>query len=456
MILNGPGQVGSYQRADGPSPLTVTQEVTPAILAKGTAWSVSIVNFSRSGQAAGTIQLDYPEATPGIAPGKTIPPGTHAPLQPQISGNPGAWLMLHPAVAQAYPSWPEDKKTDLAYAYNAIIHPKPIMPNDPLPNMQQTPDTMYPITQLTEDDAWTLYIGHVAQSLVLEIEHRVPWTLAAYSKSDLAVLLDSRSFFRWFPNPAGYRIEDLDGWVTPAPASIAYAFLRNNNMVKNDRLSTIAALLNWCRGLTHFSGAFTTGNVEKQWQYRGFPPVSRMINGTPYTGQEGTPLGGILNRTAGCHGTAGFLRAVLRAVNIPVLEQHISDHAVISFTTERKYLSHGDDPYSRLTQVTPPFPAAELLIDQTKHNAWFGSGVSDATKGKNIGRRGLELGLQYLPNSLLVLYCQDQAAGRSHATGQVYAVFKNVYTVEQLEGQDLWGRMDAKIAGMGGCGNVHE
>ena len=80
LILNGPGQVGYYQRADGPSPLTVTQEVTPAILAKGTAWSVSIVNFGRSGQAAGTIQLEYPEATTGTAPGKTIPPGTHATL----------------------------------------------------------------------------------------------------------------------------------------------------------------------------------------------------------------------------------------------------------------------------------------------------------------------------------------------------------------------------------------
>ncbi len=88
-------------------------------------------------------------------------------------------------------------------------------------------------------------------------------------------------------------------------------------------------------------------------------------------------------------------------MNIPVLEQHISDHAVINFTTEHKYLSHGDDPYNRLTKTTPPFPAAELLIDQAKYDAWFGSGVSDATKGKNIGRRGLELGLQYLPNALL-------------------------------------------------------
>ena len=85
-----------------------------------------------------------------------------------------------------------------------------------------------------------------------------------------------------------------------------------------------------------------------------------------------------------------------------------------------------------------------------------GGDEPDATKGKNVGQRGLKVGLKYLPVFLLSQYCQDRAAGRSHANGHVYAIFKNVYALEQPEAQNLWGRMDAKIAGMGGCGNVHE
>lgn len=66
LILNGPGQVGYYQRVDGPSPLVVTQQVTPDILSRGTQWTASIVNFSRSGQASGTLRIDYPVLTPVV------------------------------------------------------------------------------------------------------------------------------------------------------------------------------------------------------------------------------------------------------------------------------------------------------------------------------------------------------------------------------------------------------
>lgn len=60
LILNGPGQVGYYDRQDGTSPLNITYQVTPTLLAKGTKWSVSIVNFGRKGGAAGVIKIEYP------------------------------------------------------------------------------------------------------------------------------------------------------------------------------------------------------------------------------------------------------------------------------------------------------------------------------------------------------------------------------------------------------------
>lgn len=60
LILNGPGQTGYYQRKDGSSPLVVIQDVTPEILARGTQWQASIVNFSRSGGAFGQVAIEYP------------------------------------------------------------------------------------------------------------------------------------------------------------------------------------------------------------------------------------------------------------------------------------------------------------------------------------------------------------------------------------------------------------
>lgn len=63
LILNGPGQTGYYQRSDGSSPLVVTQQVTAEILAGGTQWKASIVNFSKTGSAAGFVRIDYPQPT---------------------------------------------------------------------------------------------------------------------------------------------------------------------------------------------------------------------------------------------------------------------------------------------------------------------------------------------------------------------------------------------------------
>lgn len=66
-ILNGPAQKGYYARKDGKSPLTITFEVTPKILKRGSKWNVSIANFSRQGQATGSIRLSYPRRT-GVGP----------------------------------------------------------------------------------------------------------------------------------------------------------------------------------------------------------------------------------------------------------------------------------------------------------------------------------------------------------------------------------------------------
>lgn len=86
LILNGPGQEGHYQRIDGRSPLAVTQQVTRAILARGTRWKASIVNFSRKGAAIGTATVNYPGGDPG---GPDGPGGPGGPGGPDDSGRHG-------------------------------------------------------------------------------------------------------------------------------------------------------------------------------------------------------------------------------------------------------------------------------------------------------------------------------------------------------------------------------
>jgi hypothetical protein len=97
---------------------------------------------------------------------------------------------------------------------------------------------------------------------------------------------------------------------------------------------------------------------------------------------------------------------------------------------------------------------SELLLDQAKFDSWFGSGVSEEAKCKHIGKRTQELAIQYLPTRMLRQYCDDQAAGKSHADG-VVAGSMPAYTVAQLEAHHLWSKMDAKIASLGGCDHVH-
>ena len=63
LILNGPGQVGYFDRKDGNSPLVVTYQVTQETINKGTAWKISVVNFSKTVAATGNIRIEYPTAS---------------------------------------------------------------------------------------------------------------------------------------------------------------------------------------------------------------------------------------------------------------------------------------------------------------------------------------------------------------------------------------------------------
>jgi hypothetical protein len=375
------------------------------------------------------------------------------------------WLAQRPAIAKAivwetatgpiaYPDWPIDKRDQLR---NAFPQAYPFQLEDPPPNTRNLADQDYPSTVLSEEHAWALYLNHVAHSLAHDFLNAFGWSLDDLPAEHLAVLLDSRSFFDWSSADGGYLLNlTVGGRVLPGPPDEAYALMTANDLIAEDRLQTIGRVLNWCRdNLRHFTGGATAQNMEYQWQYRGFPPLSRILEGTPNTDPRPGYTDVVLrHRTAGCHGTNGFLRGLLRAVNIPVLylRPPNSGHATPGFPTEGMYLSHGDDPYNAMAKATPPYPAAALLIDQPQYDAWFPPGASDPDK--NIGRQVLELALVHLPDYLLHRHCADIAASRSHDQSDVFASFQRFYSVAELEAMDVWDRLDQKVAGFGGCDDI--
>jgi len=374
-----------------------------------------------------------------------------------------AWLNANPSVAaslvwedsggaHAWSSWSPGWKAELRQAFDLARVRSSISVADVPPNQATLADDQQVTTILAPADAWAYFKASVAQTLAAEIGRQLQWSLQAYSPDQLAQLLDSREMFRWNASPVGYQIHSMHGHIVPAPSARSYEFLGTAGLIATTRLDTLARVVDWCReNLVHFTGGTTAANMEDQWQYRGYPPMTRVLAGTAQTSH---PELGFMHRTAGCRGTTGFLRALLRVINIPVKLVTNAGHAQPWFLADARYLSHGDDPYSALTKSTPPVPAGEILIDQAKFNTWFGTGVSEADKSNNIARRTRELAITYLPNYLLHAYCGDLAAGKNHGDGQVFDIFSRNYTVAQLEAGNLWGRMDAKIAGFGGCAHV--
>lgn len=373
------------------------------------------------------------------------------------------WLGQHPLVntsviwetpqgIEPYLIWPSSRIDDLQHAFEQAWNFGSVPLTDPPSNILHPGDHEAPTTALSRHDARWLYLASVAQSLAVEIDNRVPWSLTGYSIGDLRILFDSREFYTWSAAGDGYQIHDIPGgYVVPASPHRMHKFLADNDLIGEHRQGTIVRTLKWCHDrMSHQMGGHTTKDFDHVWQYRGEAPVLRTITGTK---DHANPDYGVRHWTAGCHGTAGFLRAVLRTVNIPVVHDHQAGHALPFFSADHVHLSHGDDPYNGYTFTEPQYSMSELLLDQAKFDSWFGSGVSEAAKERHVGKRTQELAIEYLPPPLLHDYCVDKSTGASHANGTVKANFPG-YTVDQLEAHHLWSKMDAKIGSLGGCDQI--
>lgn len=333
-----------------------------------------------------------------------------AALEPKPAGKPRRqnglppnlpfWLTLHPKLRDAiiwqgsrgledYVNWPENRKAELERYFNQAWKGEPYGLPDPPVNPIIQEDDRSTQQGLSQEDALNLYLATVAQSLALEAGQKLPWRLEDTSPDDIATVLSSKEMFTRWEN--GQYIIDghRTGTVLPPPPDAGYAFMQDK--IGRNRFATIVAVLEWIGWeVVHFEGQITPKNMEAQWQYRGFPPVTRMIKGTYYH-REGSSFS-FNHRTAGCTGTSGFLRAVLRCVNIPVQVLGVCGHVTAYFPTEKRYLSHGDDPYTGMRGWDDPCAAAKLLIDEPTFKSWFKHGSSvDEECSRNLGRPAAEM-----------------------------------------------------------------
>jgi hypothetical protein len=265
------------------------------------------------------------------------------------------------------------------------------LPYPPVNVRDTTNDNGSPWTGVSTGYAWDLFIRWIALELVVEIGNHVPWSITGYNNEQLQVLFDSAAIMSRLgddsftvatgsPTHANYvnRRDNL-GSSLIAPPWYTYTFLVNSNIIGTSRIDTIGNLLQWISdNLAHYYGEFVYQETENHWQYRGNPPITRIIEGTtnPTIGS-----GGEFNHwTAGCHGTTGFIRNVLKAVNIPVHISTVCCHSQACFITEGLYLDHGDNPYNSTFKSTGQ-PASALLIDHNTYVSWFGTSTDNREEG---------------------------------------------------------------------------
>jgi hypothetical protein len=381
------------------------------------------------------------------------------------------WLSDYPRIANRiywetpgkrtyyYDFSPEDKQ-ELDTYFLGAVNGGVFLP-DPAENLyaDYLLDDDWPRTLLSPTAAKSLYLANIGHSLAMERSGSLGWSLHEYDDLALSALL--RPYDQGFYLEEGFRGTSLTGYflhpifpqgVLPAPPSVTYSFLTDHDLVRGDRLSTIARVIDWGRAELYHDFGQTAKTHEEHWQYRGAAPVSRILSGTI---RLTDPTQTVQSYTPGCGGTTLFLNYLLRAVNIPVLNKPAAGHWGPHFLSEAMVIPHGDHIYTawmRTWTEGDPIPSEEILISEAQWEEWFGESVPFEDQKKNLSRRMAALVQEYLPDLLLRKRCEDIESGANHQDSEVYNSFlKEYYSVEELEALILWERLDTKIADLGGC-----
>ena len=363
----------------------------------------------------------------------------------------------------AYHDWDRADKDRLADVYErlrtesdaGLAEDPPIMGFRYFDRGRGERDNPVVVTGYSLEVARQTFFAQVAQSLLLEIEERVPWRLAALSDEHLAFLFDSLNTYLWNDDLDRHSLNLFLGLATPGDPGRIYSWLMHSDITRATPRETIIALLEWCRNLFHDAGILDASGVPDwypggrngnlaHWQYEGLPPVERTLNGTR---RADSPR--LLNWTHGCQGTTGMLRSVLRAVNIPVKREDGCNHAIPHFLVEGEFLSHGDDPYGRYMKQSPSqVPMAEILLSTDLLDGFFDDCREDHSR---VGWGVSDALARLLPDPILQMRCRDLANGHGRTGGEVFALFDRHFTEAELLDRELWARLDAAIEARGGC-----
>ena len=355
---------------------------------------------------------------------------------------------------EPYDRWPQALKAKLAGAVDQLRDGGATGLPEVMDNQAAGSLADYVPFVFSKKDAEDLYVANVAYSLVLEMAGALHWSLDDLSEHELKLVLSSDGFYSVYRSFAGGSVEGYltKGDVVPTSPEVIREFMNSEDLVGGSRYETVIRTIDWARRhLTHFRGGLDASNMEDHWGYRSFsPPLVRVLSGTT-RGSDGQSA----YFTAGCHGTNWFLIHLLRAVNIPVAYIRWGGHAIPSFPSEALYLSHGDDPYVRTGQYSPPFPepypTSELPISEATYREWFSTSNSHEENLNNVGRRTVELSVEHLPQALLLAHCSDRAKGLSHAEGHVYGTYGMVLDGRRARGHALLGtdgRQDRAVRGV--------
>lgn len=332
-----------------------------------------------------------------------------------------------------YSSWSSNQRTDLDNAILALEKQEP--------QALSAPPALLDGNYISAEDAWKIYVAHVAQCLWVEVHGEVSWHLNDFPDDQLAYLLDSRKLMVYSSSTNRYIFYTyLMGNITAWNPRICYECLSNLKMIKSSQLETIYALTDWMRGhLLHLSGS---DDLTEQFGYAGPPPADKVLY----------PLEGRHHKTAGCWGTSGLYGAVLRSVNIPVERVNITlnggTHSRPAFPSVDRSMPHGDDVYTgTLTPCGAVIPTSKIFYTSAKMNAKFINPVVDCVGGEcnsvgeqasyNAGKDKLQLAYDYMADFLLYHYSTqgaeylDGTLRGPRRAGQVHEFINPYFTAEE-------------------------
>lgn len=305
-----------------------------------------------------------------------------------------------------YNAWSAAQKADLNTAILALE-------NGENPSLSVPPTLLPGNRNISQADAWTIYLAHIAHSLWVDVHNKVSWKLNSYSRTHLALLLDSRRLTRANAAGTAYAFEWRNlGNLTAWNPGICYDFLANHGMIKSSPQATLYKLTDWMRGyLVHISGGADYADL---YGYAGPPPADKVLY----------PLEGKKHITAGCWGTTGLYNAVLRSVNIPVesstMDLDGGNHSRPIFPTLNKSMPHGDDPYSRTSLPSGvPIPTAKIFYSLAEMNSKFSAPTPDCVAGTcntvgeqagyNLGKDKIKLVYDLRGDGILNVYASRGA-----------------------------------------------